>query len=95
MKLTTTLLYFIPAACKRHSMKKQLQMNFLLGVAVALFILDETQVSCGVIVGKVTSMNYLELKKQMHFLHSIKSVNISIPITLKFLVSICTDKVKF
>jgi hypothetical protein len=40
-------------------MKKRLHVKLLLGAAVALFILDETEVSCGVIVGKVKIMNSL------------------------------------
>jgi hypothetical protein len=62
-------------------------MNFLLGIAIALITLDETQVSCGIIVGKVTNMFYLQLKKQMHFLQQIESVNIFILASLKLLNS--------
>jgi hypothetical protein len=34
-------------------MKKLLHVNLLLLVAVALFVLEGTQVKCGVIIGKV------------------------------------------
>jgi hypothetical protein len=36
-------------------MKKSLHTNFLLDIALALLILDETKVSCGVIVGKAAN----------------------------------------
>jgi hypothetical protein len=49
------ILFLVPAGCKQHRMKKSLYANFLLDIALALLIVDETEVSCGVIVGKAAN----------------------------------------